>query len=49
MYKKRHNSLAILIPSFNEKKNFKNLLFKLNKNYKIWLLMIALMMEQANF
>ena len=35
MYKKRHNSLAILIPSFKEKKNFKNLLFKLNKNYKI--------------
>ena len=35
MHKKKFNSLAIVIPSFNEKKNFNNILKKINKKYNL--------------
>ena len=35
MYKKKFNSLILLIPSFNELNNFKTFLISLKKNYNI--------------
>ena len=38
MYKNKYSSLIILIPVFNEKKNFQEFILKLKKKYKVFVI-----------